>query len=119
METATHWSVDRLAASNLLAQLQMDATEELIDQVARHFAEHRRSLVDWVAERTHSAIYEAMEAAAADLFADHSEEWVRGFNQAEQIIITTHPRNLLDMDPGRPRSKGQILRSMIRQARGA
>jgi hypothetical protein len=117
MKHPTHWSVDRLAASNLLAQLKIDATDDLIDLVTRHFSEHRRDLVAWAAERTQSAIGQQIESAAASLFAHHDESWIRGFNQAEEIIFTLDPKSLMDIDPGPPRSKGQILRSMVRQAR--
>ena len=117
MDHATHWSVDRLAASNLLAQLKMDASNDLIDLITSHFAEHRRNLVDWAAKRAQSAIVEEMEAAATSLFAHHDEQWIRGFSQAEQILYTLNPKALLDLDPGAPLSQGQILRSMVRQAR--
>jgi predicted amidophosphoribosyltransferase len=117
MDHATHWSVDKLAASNLLAQLKIDASDDLIDLVTRHFSEHRRNLVGWAAERTQSAIIEAMESAAASLFTHRDEQWTRGFSQAEEIIYTLEPKALLDLDPGAPRSQGQILRSMVRQAR--
>ncbi len=117
MDHATHWGVDRLAASNLLAQLKLDASDELIDLVTRHFADHRRSLVSWAAERTQSAIVEAMETASIPLFAHREEAWVRGFHQAEEIIFTLEPKALLELDPGPPRSKGQFLRAIVRQAR--
>lgn len=117
MDHATHWGVDKLAASNLLAQLKIDASDDLIDLVTRHFSEHRRNLVSWAAERTQSAIIEEMESAAPSLFTHHDEQWIRGFSQAEEIIYTLEPKALLDLDPEVPRSQGQILRSMVRQAR--
>lgn len=117
MDHATHWSVDRLAASNLLAQLKLDASDDLIDLVTRHFADHRRNLVSWAAERTQSAIFEAMETASPSFFAQHEEAWAGGFRQAEEIVRTLEPETLLKLDPGPPRSKGQFLRSMVRQAR--
>lgn len=117
MDHATHWSIDRLAASNLLAQLKIEASDDLVDLVTRHFSEHRRNLVSWAAERTQSAIIEAMESAAASHFVHHDEQWTRGFSQAEEIIYTLEPKSLLDLEPDAPRSPGQILRSMIRQTR--
>lgn len=117
MDHATHWSVDRLAASNLLAQLKLEASDDLVDLVTRHFAEHRRNLVGWAAERTQSAIIERMESAATSLFTYHDEDWVRGFSQAEEVVLTIEPKALLDLEPGPPRSQGQILRSMVREAR--
>jgi len=117
MDQPTHWGIDRLAAGNLVAQLKLEATEDLIDLVTRHFSEHRRNLVGWAAERTQSAIIERMEEAATSLFAHHDENWARGFSQAEEVVFTTEPRALLELDPSPPRSQGQILRSMVRQAR--
>ncbi len=117
MENATQWSVDQLAASNLAAQLKLDASDDLIETISRHFAEHRRSLVGWAAEQTRFAIIQAVEAASTTFFAQRSEEWIRGFCQAEETIFTLQPRELLDFDPVPPRSKGQILRSMVREAR--
>jgi predicted amidophosphoribosyltransferase len=117
MDHTTHWSVDKLAASNLLAQLKIDAPDDLIDLVTRHFSEHRRNLVSWAAERMQSAIIEEMESSAPSLFTHHDEQWIRGFSQAEEIIYTLDPKALLDLDPDVPRSQGQILRSMVRQAR--
>ncbi|MBO9576695.1 MAG: hypothetical protein J7494_13245 [Sphingobium sp.] len=117
MDQTTHWGVDRLAAGNLVAQLKLEATEDLIELVTRHFSEHRRNLVGWAAERTQSVIIEKMEAAATSLFAHRDEDWVRGFSQAEEVVFTIEPKALLDLDPSPPRSQGQILRSMVRQAR--
>ncbi len=117
MAIAGYWSADRLAAANLLAQLKPDAPDDMIDAVARHFADHRRSMVQWAGERTQSAIVEAMEAASTGYFAQRSEEWVRGFCQAEEIIFTLNPKELAELEPAPPRSQGQILRSMVREAR--
>ena len=117
MDHATHWSVDRLAASNLLAQMKLDASDELIDLVTRHFAEHRRNLVSWAAERTQTAIVEAIEAASTSQFAYRDEAWVRGYHHAEEIVFTLQPEALLELDPGPPRSKGQFLRAMVRRTR--
>jgi hypothetical protein len=117
MVTARYWSADRLAAANLLTQLKLDAPDDVIDTVARHFSDHRRSMVQWAGERTQSAIVEAMEAASTGYFAERSEDWVRGFCQAEEIIFTLNPKELAELEPAAPRTQGQILRSMVREAR--
>jgi len=117
MASAGYWSADRLAATNLLAQLKLEAPDDVIDTVARHFSDHRRSMMQWAGARTQSAIVEAMEAASTDYFAQRSEEWVRGFCQAEELIFTLNPRELAELEPAPPRSQGQILRSMVREAR--
>lgn len=119
MDNATQWSVDRLAASNLLAALKLDASDDLIDIVARHFAEHRRSIASWTADRIRDAIFREMEESSMSLFAHRSEDWANGFGHAEQIIMTAQPKDLLNLDPAPARSKGQILRAMVRQARQA
>ena len=117
MDNTTQWSVDRLAASNLLAQLKLETSDDLVDLVAQHFAEHRRNLVPWAVKRMRSAIIARMESAAASLFSHHGDDWARGFAQAEEIVVTLEAKALFDFEPDPPRSKGQILRSMVRQAR--
>jgi hypothetical protein len=117
MDHATHWSVDRLAAGNLLAQLKLDASDDLIDLVTRHFSEHRRNMVEWAAERVHDNVVRALEDASTGSFSYRSEDWVRGFQHAEALVLGMPPRELLQLEADNVRSKGQILRTMVRQSR--
>lgn len=117
MDNATQWSVDRLAAGKLALQLKLEASDALIEAIARHFAAHRRSMIEWAAERVQDNMVRALEEASTDSFIHRSEDWARGFQHAEELVIGTSPRELLELEPDQARSKGQILRSMVRQAR--
>jgi hypothetical protein len=117
MDQTSLWTVDKLAATKLLAALGLDITDEQIDRVARHFAQHRQDLTSWAAERAQSSIVRTLETASPDMFVRESDQWASGFRFAEQLVMTANPQELLDLGPERPLSKGRILRSMVRQAR--
>ena len=117
MGDSNFWSMDRLAATNLLASLKVDSSAETLDLVTEHFARHRQSSIGWAAERAHSHITHKLEAASTLYFAERSEEWADGFRYAEQQIATTMPEELLELGPDRTRTKGQVLRALVRQAR--
>jgi hypothetical protein len=117
MAESNFWSMDRLAATNLLASLKLEASAETLDMVAEHFARHRQSSIGWAAERAHSHMTRRLEAASTTYFAERSEEWADGFRFAEQQIATTMPEELLELGPDRMRTKGQVLRALVRQAR--
>jgi hypothetical protein len=117
MSESTSWSMDRLAAHNLLASLKLDTTEDNLEQAARHFARHRQSAIEWAAERTHSSMVRSLEAGSTSYFDRHSAEWTDGYRFAEQQVSTMMPKDLLDLGPERTRSKGQVLRALVRQAR--
>jgi hypothetical protein len=117
MPSVKSWAVDELAASKLLAELNIEPTEEQRSCVARHFAQHRRDLSRWVAEQAQSKMIERLEAISGQSFGRESDQWAQGYCYAEQKILTMSPEELLDLEADQARSKGQILRSMIRQAR--
>lgn len=109
--------VDRLAASNLLTELKLDAGDTKLETAAKHFARHRLNSNSAAAERAHSSIVERLEAASTEHFGHTSDEWQDGFIFAEQQILTMTPEELLDLARDKERSKGQLLRDMIRKAR--
>ncbi|HJT38713.1 MAG TPA: hypothetical protein VJ762_00115 [Sphingobium sp.] len=117
MTDSDSWSVDRLAANNLLAHLGLEATADTLERVERHFAQHRRTAMEWATQRVHATIIDRFEAASQDYFLHHSEEWTEGFRFAEQQVAGMTARDLLQTDPGQPQSKGQILRHLVRHAR--
>ena len=117
MATGRYWSVDELAARKLLAALELGETDALVDEVARLFAEHRVNIAGWSAEKVHAGLIRTLEEASPSIFAHHNEDWARGFRGAEELVITTNPLDLLDIEPDQPRSQGQILRSLVRQAK--
>lgn len=117
MGDSTSWSMDRLAAHNLLASLKLEQTEENLELAARHFARHRESAIEWAAERTHASMLRSLESGSTMFFDRHSAEWTDGYRFAEQQVSTMMPKDLLDLGPERARSKGQVLRALVRQAR--
>ncbi len=110
-------AVDSLAASNLLTRLGLEQTPQLLAAVATHMAAHRTSANEWAAERAHATVVQRLEARSLDLLGDHNEDWASGFRYAEQIVWGLTAAELLGEIPARTMSKGQVLRSMLRQAR--
>jgi len=111
------WDVDRLAASNLLAELKLDAGEAKLEAAAKHFARHRLNSNSAAAERAHSSIVQRLESASTEQFGHTSDEWQEGFIYAEQQVLTMTAEELLDLSPEQERSKGQRVRDMMREAR--
>lgn len=117
MVDSSAWTVDRLAANTLLTKLKLEATADMVDLAAQHFAEHRRNSIGWAAERAHSAIVRKLESPPPSHLDRENEHWMDGFRYAEQQILTTSPEDLLELAPEKARSKGQVLRALVRQAR--
>jgi len=117
MNDSNMWTVDQLAATNLLAELKLEPTEAVLNAATRHLASHRRDAIGWAAERAHGAMIRKLEAAAMDHVSRQSDEWAAGYHFAEQQILTTMPEELLELGPDKARSKGQVLRAMVRHAR--
>ncbi|HEY6868973.1 MAG TPA: hypothetical protein VI199_04350 [Novosphingobium sp.] len=112
-----HLAVDTLAASNLLTRLGLEQSPQLLAAVAGLMATHRVSAIEWAAERAHETIVQQLEARSLDLLGDHNEDWASGFRYAEQVVWGLTATELLGELPARTMSKGQVLRSMLRQAR--
>lgn len=119
MRNSNPWSVDRLAASRLLTDLNLAVTDEQLDMVARHLAVYRRDLMTWAAEQAHGQVIRKLEATPRSSFGRESDEWNRGFSFAEQRVMTMTNDELLERDPAPGRTRGQILRTMMRHARAA
>ncbi|MEZ5656746.1 MAG: hypothetical protein R3E04_12850 [Sphingobium sp.] len=117
MDDSHIWSVDRVAASNLLASLGIEHHDEQIATVATHFAQHRANAHEWAADRAQSNILEQLSSVAEDSFQSRDEKWIDGYLCAEQSVITMGLDELLGTMPDKAPSKGQVLRSMLRQAR--
>ena len=113
------WSVDQVAARQLLADLSVEATDKAMETVMAHFARNRQSSYTWAAERVHSNVLRKLEDGSAIYFQRESEEWTDGFRSAEQQLMAVDPTELLGTDSIKPRTKGQILRAMMREARNS
>ena len=111
------WSVDRIAANKLAASLGSDYREDQIELIAEQFAQHRRSAYTWIAERIRDNLLERLSSASRGLFNRKSDEWTSGYREAEHIAMTMDTNELMGLEYRPARSKGQILRAMVRGAR--
>lgn len=111
------WSVDRVAATDLLTRLGLDASDDRMTLVADHFARHRSSACEWAATRIQGNVLQRLEDEAVDQLQHRSDAWADGFRSAEQAVATLSQSELLGIRDLRARTKGQMLRSMVRQAR--
>ncbi|MCB2014045.1 MAG: hypothetical protein R3E11_04175 [Sphingobium sp.] len=117
MTDSSIWSVDHIAATNLAASLGPDCREEQIELIAEHFAQHRHSAYTWIADRIRDNLLERLSSASRGLFRRKSDEWTSGYREAEHIVMTIDTDELVGVDDRPARSKGQILRSMMRGAK--
>ncbi|MGD9811965.1 MAG: hypothetical protein AB7U35_11640 [Sphingobium sp.] len=117
MSNSSIWGVDRVAAGNLAASLGLQLSEQDAERVAAHFARHRTGSYEWVARRVQANIIQMLEAASARLFDRNRAEWSDGFRNAEMVIHTAAPDELLGIESSEARSKGQVLRTMVRRAK--
>ena len=113
------WDVDRLAASRLLASLKLEPTAEILQEAARHLARHRRESSAFSAERVRAKIVEDLEARSVDHLrsGSKSHDWAMGVGFAELRVASLDLDDVTDQGLRKPRSKGTILRSMVREAR--
>lgn len=117
MVSTTAWETDRIAARKVLAVLGLPPESELIDAAVQVMTQHREQSMEYAAERIQAHIVRQLETEGPQRFIRESEDWARGFNYAEELLITATPADLLEIAPAPPRSKGQLLRTMIRAAR--
>jgi hypothetical protein len=118
MTQAGIWAVDEVEARNLLAELGLAESEGRLAVAARHFARHRLAMASWAAERAQQEIVQSLETASGETFARENGDWINGYNHAESLVCGLDVASLIDCRPGRPLTKGRLLRFMIRQARG-
>lgn len=117
MDDSDILSGDRVAASNLLIHLRVEATQATLDLAARHFAKHRQTAMEWAAQRAQASILDCFEDSSQRYFPHHDEKWSEGFRCAEQQIASMTIRYMLQLDVGKAQTKGQILRRLVRHSR--
>ncbi len=113
------WDVDRLAAETMLKSIGVEATPDALASAARHFARHRREMIDWGARRARRQITQMLDMTPPPDHGRLLDGWTQGFHEAEIRVATMGDDELLDLGPEITRSRGQILRQMVRQARAA
>ncbi len=117
MGEAAAREVDRIAARNLLSTLGIEPTHDALEHATRTLAEHRVTGADWAANRVHRDALEMLEEDSMLQFAGHAPEWSEGFIAAQQSLLRLEPIEKLGLYEEKPRSKGQILRTMVRLAK--
>lgn len=118
-ESVAIWSVDRLAATQLLAGLKVPDSSEVTDHVAELFARHRECAQAWAAARVQASSIRKLEAVSVELFDRKSEEWADGFRAAEAQLVAASPHDLLGTSAGKAQTAGQILRRLVSGAKQA
>jgi hypothetical protein len=111
------WAVDRVAAANLGRALGLNLDDEQLNIAAGVLAEHRTSAFDMAVSRIRSSILERIHEVMLNAQEWRSADWSEGCRSAEHAILTITSDELLEVGPIRERSKGQILRTMLGQAR--
>lgn len=111
------WSVDRIAAINLFRMLKLEPSDQQVMIASEQFAAHRRDTDSWAASRLHTKITNQLEAASVVYFQRQGESWSDGYRAAQYELMRIFPDELIDTGPDKARTKGQVLRSMIRRNR--
>ena len=95
------WTVDHLAASNLVAESGLQLSPEQTDLMSVHFARHRLDAYDWAVEKIRSQLIRVMEAESMRLGEKTShgwrDDWAEGFRRAEQVVMTMTNDEMLDI----------------------
>lgn len=117
MSESRCWEVDRLAAKRLLDRLKIETTPAIVEEIGVVIAEHRKNSEMWIAGRIQSKLIRELETRSMQDFGRMDDDWRNGFMAAEAVVATLSIDELLDQPSGEARSKGQVLRSMVRDAR--
>ena len=117
MTTSDTWEVDRLAAAELLARLKEAPEGEWGTIAAEAIASMRLHNYDWAAQRVRQSMLATLEREADRTFRDRDASWSDGFVHAEKCLLATSTSDLLGVTSRPARSKGQVLRALLRSAR--
>ncbi|MGY2734776.1 hypothetical protein [Sphingomonas sp. UYP23] len=118
MTESSVWMVDQLTAAKVVRELDLNVTESQMRHLAELLAEHRINTLDLGVSRVQSKISDAIQ----DVLSRHrhmTSDWSDGCRFAEAAIYTATLDAIREMKPKQQRSKGQVLRSFLRQARTA
>jgi hypothetical protein len=116
MTEPSTWMVDQLAAAKADKELNLGMSQIQLQHLAEIFAEHRSSTLDLGIARVETRISESIEGVLKRNY-HKSGEWSDGCRSAEATVLTTISCVIQEMKPVKHRSKGQILRSLMRQGR--
>lgn len=116
MTEPSTWMVDQLAAAKADAELNLGISQIQLQLLAEIFAEHRSSTLELGMARVETRISSSIEDVLKRNYYK-SGEWSDGCRSAEATIFTAISCVIQEMKPKKYRSKGQILRSLMRQGR--
>lgn len=111
------WEIDRLAAAELLALMRVTPEADWAILAARAFSKSRLQSCEWAARRVHEAVIKTLEAESIETFDRKEPVWTDGFRHAEECLMAKSPSELLEVVVRPSRSKGQVLRSLLRTAK--
>ncbi|WP_374126990.1 hypothetical protein [Sphingomonas sp. 28-62-11] len=97
--------------------LNLEPSDDQLTIASEQFAAHRRDTNSWATKRYHTEISHQLEAASLDYFQRKGDDWNDGYRTAQLELMRIFPDELIDTGPEIARTKGQILRSMIRRNR--
>jgi hypothetical protein len=117
MEDGSVWDVDRVAATELLALLRDAPEADWRSLAAKAFCRARLQSYEWAARRVHESAIKVLEAEATETFHRKEPVWTDGFRHAEECLTAKAPSELLEVITRPSRSKGQVLRSIMRSAK--
>ena len=110
------WMVDQLAAAKVVRELDLGITAEQTERLAALLAEHRVDTLDLGVTRIQSVISQAVRDVL--LRNQHRDAaWCDGCRSAESAIFAATFSVVNEMRPRQNRTTGQVLRSLVRQAR--
>lgn len=110
------WTVDQLAAARVVRELNLSLSAHDTERLAELLADHRFDALDFAISRARVTVSDAIRDVL-DRNRHKSGEWSDGCRSAEMAILTEMSGAIQNLKPKRTRSKGQVIRSLIRQAR--
>lgn len=109
--------IDQIAAALLVRDIGLVLDGEQMGELERHLAKHRTSTLDLAVSRIQARISDAILRLVGEAQAYRSGDWSNGCRSAEAAVLAITSDVLYEIRPREARSKGQILRAMLRQAR--
>lgn len=111
-------SVDEVAAQNLLLALGLEADEVRLADAVEHMRAHRVAAERFDAVKAREELLSRMETAFMERAHPQDDGWSAGYAAAEREALNWAAERGHGASPAVPQTKGAILRSLIRAAKG-
>jgi hypothetical protein len=109
--------VDKVAAVGLAREFGLSLDDDRMADLARHLADHRASSVDLALVKIRGRISDVVLRILSDARSFRSSDWSDGCRSAEASVMAVIGDVMREVQPRVPRTKGQILRDMLRHSR--